>query len=123
MAYSKKFREHVLRVQREEKLSYTETAERFKIGRASVARWVKCVEPKKLERKSRKINMEALYEDVQKNPYAFQWERAKYFEVSQNSIHGALKRLGVTYKKSSFGIRRLTILAEQHLKRKSKAMS
>ena len=44
--------------------------------------------------------MEGLKEDVKKYPDLYQYERAEKFKVSQNCIHKALKRLGVSYKKN-----------------------
>jgi hypothetical protein len=41
-----------------------------------------------------------LAQDVKNNPDAYQYERAKRLGVSKQGINHALKRLGVTYKKS-----------------------
>ena len=43
--------------------------------------------------------MEGLKEDVNKHRDLYQYERAEKFNVSQNCIHKALKRLKVSYKK------------------------
>ena len=50
--------------------------------------------------KARKLDMEALKEDMNKYRDLYQYERAKKFKVSQNCIHKGLKRLGVSYKKT-----------------------
>ena len=50
--------------------------------------------------------MEELKEDVKKYPDAYQYERAKRFGVYQNAIYCALKRIGVSYKKSLIHIKR-----------------
>jgi transposase len=113
-----KFREHVLRVQKEENLSRIETAKRFKIGEASVARWAKRIEAIKVQRSARKIHMEDLREDVRKHPFAYQWERGRRFGVSQRAIHRALRKLKVTYKKSPSSIRRQTLLPEALFRKK-----
>ena len=118
MAYPVKFREHVLRVKKEEKLSRIETAKRFKIGEASVARWSQRIEPIRVERRVRKIDKEALREDVRKYPFAYQRERGRRLGVSQRAIHSALRNLGVTYKKSPSSIRRQTLLPEMPFRKK-----
>ena len=50
--------------------------------------------------KARKLDMEALKEDVNKYRDLYQYERAKKFKVSQNCIHKGLKSLDVSYKKN-----------------------
>ena len=50
--------------------------------------------------KVRKLDMEALKEDMNKYRDLYQYERAKKFKVSQNCIHKGLKRLDVSYKKT-----------------------
>ena len=44
--------------------------------------------------------MKALAEDVQQFPDAYHYERAKRLKVSERCVGFALKRLGITYKKS-----------------------
>ena len=44
--------------------------------------------------------MDALKADIQDWSDDYQWERAKRLSVSQSCIHYALKRLGVSYKKT-----------------------
>lgn len=118
VSYPVKFREHVLRVKKEEKLSRIETAKRFKIGEASVARWSQRIETIRVKRRTRKIDKEALREDVRKYPFAYQWERGRRLGVSQRAIHSALRNLGVTYKKSLSSIRRQTLLPEMRFRKK-----
>jgi transposase len=102
MTYSLDFRRHVLKVKEDEKLTYEETAIRFKIGKASLVRWHKKLEPCRTRNKQpTKINMDALREDIEKYPDAYQHERAQRFGVSAAGIYWALKRLKVTYKKNS----------------------
>lgn len=50
-------------------------------------------------RKSYKINDDALREDVEKYPDAYQYERAARFNCGVSSIGAALKRLNITVKK------------------------
>ena len=56
-----------------------------------------------------KIDPEALLEDIRKYPDAYNYERAKRFNVTASAIFYAIKRLGFTYKKnvqSSKGMQR-----------------
>lgn len=102
MTYSLDFRKKVLEVKTEEKLSYEETANRFKIGKTTRVRWHKKLEPQTTRNKpATKIDMERLKQDIEDYPDAYQYERAQRFGVSQKGIFEALKRLGVTYKKNS----------------------
>ena len=101
MSYDVKFRLHVLRIRRSEGLSFTKVAARFGIGKQTVYQWSKRVEPKKTRDKpATKINMDALKEDIEKYPDAYQHERAARFGVTPMGIWHALKRLKVTYKKN-----------------------
>lgn len=113
MKYPIEFRTHVLTLRKKEGLTYEETATRFGIGRATLARWIKCVERKPYHRAPNKIPDDALRVDVETYPDAYQMERAKRFGVTVEAICYALKRLGVTYKKSlktSKGERRQTAM-------------
>ena len=101
MTYSVDFREKVLLIKQKESYSFAKAAKRFDIGKASLVRWTKNIESKKTRNKpATKIDMEALKKDVEVYPDAYQYERAKRFNVSQMGIAHALKRLGVTYKKN-----------------------
>jgi transposase len=112
MTYSLDFRRKVLKVREEEGLTIPEVAERFCVGIASVTRWLRVIEPRKTRNKpATKINMEALSQDVEQYPDAYQHERATRLGVSVQGINAALRRLGVTYKKTpkaSKGQRRAT---------------
>ena len=102
MTYSLDFRKRIIRVQKDEGLTFQQTAKRFRIGIASLTRWHKNPKPIAIrKRPAIKIDMEKLAEDVQQYPDAFLVERAKRFNVSINGIFEALQRLGVTYKKNS----------------------
>ena len=101
MTYPVPFRRHVLSVREKEGLSFEETADRFSVGIASIKRWAKRLDPKPHERrKIRKIDPEKLAQDVRDHPDAYQYERAARFDVTPKSIWQALRKLGVTYKKS-----------------------
>lgn len=102
MAYPSFFRKKVLAYREKHNTTIKATAEYFKIGTASVTRWVHKQEPSKTRNKQPlKIKDETLLADVKKYPDAFQYERAKRLGVSQNGIFYALKRLKISYKKNS----------------------
>lgn len=101
MTYSVDFRRHVLSIRAKEGLTLEQTSQRFGVGRASLCRWLRRLEPDQSKPRKRKIDMAALAEDVRQFPDAFQYERAARFGVATNAIWYALRKLGVTYKKSS----------------------
>lgn len=100
MTYPLKFRIHVQEVQKKEGLNDVETAERFCVSLSSIKRWHKKQAPKEKRERSCKIDMEALAEDVKERPDDYQHERAQRFGMSQRGMCSALKRLGLTRKKS-----------------------
>jgi transposase len=102
MTYSLDFRCKALSVREKEGLTIAEVAARFGVGIASVVRWLQKVEPQRTRNKpATTIDMAALAQDVRDNPDAYQYERARRLGVSQKGINHALRRLGVTYKKTS----------------------
>ena len=111
MTYSVDFRRHVLSIRKKERLTLEQTSHRFGVGRASLCRWLKRLEPDQSKPRKRKIDMAALAEDVRQFPDAYHHERAARFGVFPNAIFHALRKLGVTCKKSaapSQGARRQT---------------
>ncbi len=115
MTYPISFRRHVLAVKNREKLTFKATATRFSIGIASLVRWSKEIEPRPYHRqRGLKIDLEKLAQDVREHPDAYQYERAARFGVTQKAIWQALKKLGVTHKKtadpSEGGRRRTAVL-------------
>ena len=84
--------------------SKAEAARRFKVGEASVYRWLK---PGGMAYKRpgpqgpRKLDWEALRRHVEAHPDQTQAERARHFQVSRHGIWHALQRLQVTYKKKA----------------------
>ena len=100
MTYSIDFRGRVLSLGKKEGFTLEETAQRFGVGRASLCRWLKRLEPDQSGPRKRKINLVALARDVGHYPDAYQHERAARFGVAPNAIFQALRKLGVTYKKS-----------------------
>ena len=106
MTYSIDFRKKVLSVKAKEGLSFKEVAMRFDVGKASVFRWSKELEPcQKRNRVPTKIDREALARDVELFPDAYQYERAERFGVSASGIGLALKSLKISQKKP-FNIRK-----------------
>jgi transposase len=102
MTYSIDFRRKVLKVRYTESLSFACVARRFDVGLATVVRWAKKIDLQVRRNKpATKINMEALRQDVEEYPDAYQYERAERLNVSKSCVFFALKRLGVTYKKNS----------------------
>ena len=101
MTYSLEFRKKVMAIKEKEKLTYDEAAKRFQIGKTTLVRWHKKLEPQLTRNKpATKINMEALKQDLIEYPDAYQYERANRLGGSQKGIFEALKRVGVTYKKT-----------------------
>ena len=102
MTYPAKFRQQALHVKEKEDLTQVETAKRFGVGVASIARWKTKPEPAKTRNKpATKIDMDALAKDLEENPDSFLHERAEKFSVSKSGMWSAVKRLGFTRKKKS----------------------
>ncbi|XOF35063.1 MAG: IS630 transposase-related protein [Candidatus Electrothrix sp. YB6] len=100
MTYSIDFRRKILEVKERDGLSFEKTAARFGVGKSSVSRWTKRVEPCRSRNKpATNIDMELLARDVELYPDAYQYER---FGCSQRGIGKALKRLKISRKKNSF---------------------
>ena len=113
MTYPISFRRHVLSVKERESLTFKQAApDRFSVGIASLVRWSATLEPKAYCRKNGlKIDLKKLAQDVLDYPDAYQYERAFHFNVTPKAIWQALRKLGVTYKKSpasSSGARKRT---------------
>lgn len=102
MTYPAKFRKQALYLRKRDDLTLAQTAERFGVGIASVARWENNPEPAMTRNKpATKIDMEALAKDLEENPDSFLHERAAKFSVSKSGMGSAVKRLGLTRKKKS----------------------
>ena len=88
-------------IKEQENLTTEEAAKRFGIGTANFSRWNKNLEPKRTRnRTAAKIDREALRRDVESYPDAYHHERVARFGVSEGGIRKALKRLGISYKKT-----------------------
>ncbi|NGZ08538.1 MAG: IS630 family transposase [Nitrospira sp. LK70] len=82
--------------------SKAEAARRFRVGEASVYRWLKPggVSYKRPgPQRPHKLDWEALRRHVEAHPDRTQAERARQFQVSRHCIWHALQRLQVTHKK------------------------
>ncbi|MGG2140114.1 IS630 family transposase [Symbiopectobacterium sp. RP] len=100
MSYSIDFRGKVISTRKEEGLNIRETAKQFRIGPASVSRWINQIASKASTTRQRKSDKSELIKDVEPYPDAYQKERAERFGVCQKTIWQALKKLGLTYKKT-----------------------
>jgi len=99
--YSLDFRKKVFAIKKKGSLTFEEVSIRFDIGIATLFRWRQRLEPiTKRNVQSRKIDMKQLKKDIEKNPDAYQWERAEKFNVTAWGIGKAIRRLGTTYKKN-----------------------
>lgn len=86
--------------------TYEEASDLFKITRRTFFNWSKLrrekgsLEFKNTPRSPHKLPDKELLEYVKKNPDAYLREIADYFNCGVTSVHDALKRLGVKYKKN-----------------------
>lgn len=102
MAYSLDFRKRVFHLKNKRGLTFEQTSAYFEISISTLFRWHKNMVPCiKRNRPAIRVDMEVLKEDIDLHPDKYQWERAQQFGVSQSTMHYALKRLGVSYKKNS----------------------
>jgi transposase len=102
MMYSLDYRQRVMRVKAREGLTDPETRQRFGVGRRTLCKWNKKIEPQRRQNKpATKIDLEAPRRDVVNHPHQYQYERAPMFGVSTTAIFYALKRLGISSKKNT----------------------
>ena len=84
--------------------SQAEAARRFKVGEASVYRWLKpggLTYQRPGPRRPHKLDWEQLRWHVEAHPDRTQAERARHFQVSRHCIWNALRKLGVTHNKKT----------------------
>ena len=87
MTYSVDFRKKVLKIKKEEKLSYREVSSRFCISRSAVVRWNKSLEgTNKRTKPWKKLNQESLKRDIEEFPDSYNRERAQRLGVSPSGI-------------------------------------
>src|SRR4028119_1179436 len=86
----------------------TKAAALFKVGRATIYRWLRRenLRATKVEHRERKIDWEALRKDVEENPEARLIERARKFGVRASAICYAFKKMKITRKKKNFVIKK-----------------
>ena len=102
MTYPLKLGEKVFATKDKYNLTFQEAGERFDIPIRTLFRWQNKLEPCTPRNKpATKINMEALAEDVEAYPDAYQWERAKRLGVAHRTVGDALKRLAIGRKKNT----------------------
>lgn len=100
MTYSINFRQHVLAYKEKHELTFEKTSEHFAISLRTLFRWHDNITPVTTrQRPAIKLDMDILQKDVEENPDDYQWERDKRLNVGQPTIHYALKRLKISYKK------------------------
>lgn len=100
MTYSLDLRERVVRFVK--KGGRVSTAvEKYEVSESTIRRWLKRqdLKPTKVARRQRKMNWQALGEDVKENPDARLIDRAKKFGVNINAISYALNQMKITRKK------------------------
>ena len=78
----------------------TKASQIFQVSRASIYRWLKRenLEATKVKRRQRKLNWEALKQDVKENPQQRLIDRAIKFEVQPSAILYALRQMKITRK-------------------------
>jgi len=100
--YSLDYRRRVMKMKREQKLTFEETSKRFGVAMRTLFNWKERIKPKEKRNKPAiKIDMAGLERDVKANPDRFQYERAQDYGVSAWAIGLALRRLRISYKKNS----------------------
>jgi transposase len=106
MSYSLDFRTRVVEWV-ENGGSVSKAAKIYKVGRATIYRWLnrEDLKPTKVTRRKRKLDWKALSQDVEKNPGLKLAERAKKFGVRPSAICYALKQMKITRKKKELRYR------------------
>lgn len=99
--------------------SPTRASKIFKVGRATIYRWLgrEDLAPTIVENRQRKINLRELEEDVEKNPDTPLKERAKKFNVTPASLCYRFKKMKITRKKNSYCIRKEMSKNEQNIRK------
>lgn len=101
MTYPIQFRKKVIKLHTDG-IKYEDLSFRFGISIRTLSRWKKRIEPEKTRNKPwKKLNKEAVIEDIKQFPDSYGYERAIRLGVSKSGIQYAIKRLGISYKKNS----------------------
>ena len=86
----------IFKIKSDRHLTFLETSQLFDISMITLFQLgLKSLNP---TQPATKIDMEALKQDIETYPDAYQFERAKRLGVSSGGIFHALKRLKVTYQ-------------------------
>ncbi|MCL1123994.1 IS630 transposase-related protein [Shewanella surugensis] len=102
MPYSIDLRRKVFVYKEKHQLTFEQTSQHFEINIATLFRWKNKMEPcSKRNKPATKVDMMALKRDIDDHPDDYQWERAIRLNVGQSTIHYALKRLKISYKKNT----------------------
>ena len=101
MTYSADFRSQVLKSVKQQGMSIRQACAFYDISKATLQNWLKDPSIKLTRNKPpSKIPNEALLKDVEKYSDDYMYERAQRFGCSKSGIEGALKRLGISQKKT-----------------------
>jgi len=101
MTYPIQFRKKIMKLH-DAGMKYEEIEKKYLVSIRTLSRWRKEIIPKSTRNTPwRKINKEALIEDIAKYPDSYGYERAERLCASRSGIQDAMKRLSVTYKKNS----------------------
>ena len=102
MTYSLDFRQKIFAYKTKKGLTFEQTSEHFDIGIRTLFRWQRSIKPCTTRNKpATKIDMDKLKSDIINTPDEYQWEIAQRFNVTQQAIAKALKRLDLTHKKNT----------------------
>ncbi len=100
MTYSIDFRKQVLRSIKDG-MTIREAASFYQLSTSSIHSWQQSLVPKTTRNKApTKILNEALLKDVEQHPDDYMYERAQRLGCSKSGIEAALKRLGISQKKT-----------------------
>jgi putative transposase len=83
--------------------SVSKAVKNYQVSRATIYRWLgrEELEAKKVTRRKRKLDWEAVRKDIENNPEMKLADRAKMFGVRTNAIWYAIKEMKITRKKRS----------------------
>ena len=121
--YSTDLRKRVIEYT-EETSNITKACQIFKVGIATIYRWIARkkesgnIEPSRKKAYKKKINDQELIAYVEKNPDHFLSEIAVHFNTTLQAIFYALQRLKITRKKKLRFTRKETKKSEQNLYKK-----
>lgn len=102
--------------------TYQETSDLFKVTTRTLSNWSRLrrekgsLEFKNTPRSPHKLRNEDLLDYVRNNPDAYLREIAAHFNCGITTVHDALKRLGVKYKKNKKYIEKETRKGERSLR-------